>query len=122
MTDEAPQTENEAAGGQSLSTDVLGVNLGETMKQFDDSISLQKRGYGRVEVRKEGWMDGDVLTPYGIVTVYAQGDAENVPHTKLDFVWRGRLHIRNFNGKRYSARGIVTKAMEFATEIAAPNV
>lgn len=92
------------------------------MKQFDDSMSLQKRGYGRVVVRREGWTDGEVLTPYGIVTVYAQGDAENSPHTRLDFVWDGRLYMRNFDGKRYTARALVTKAMEFATEIAAPNV
>lgn len=91
------------------------------MKQFDDSMSLEKRGYGRIEVRKEGWTDGEVLTPFGIVTVYAQGDAENVPHTRLDFVWNGRLYMRNFGDKRYSPRGIVTKAMKFAAEIAAPN-
>ena len=91
------------------------------MKHNDDSMSLARRGYGRIEVRKDGWTDGEVVTPFGIVSVYAQGDAENQPHTRLDFAWNGRLYMRNFDGVRYSPRGLVTKAMQFASEIAAPN-
>ena len=90
------------------------------MKQHDDSMQLGKRGYGRIDTTK-GYADGEVLTPFGIVSVYAQGDQQNAPHTRLHFVWYGRLHMRSFSGKRYSPRGIVTKAMEFAREIASPN-
>lgn len=90
------------------------------MKQTDDSMKLGKRGYGRINT-KNGYTDGEVLTPVGIVSVYAQGDDQNVPHTRLDFVFDGRLYMRNFIGKRYSPRGLVTKALEFADEIASHN-
>lgn len=75
------------------------------------------KGRGRVSERKEGWTEGDVVTPHGIVSVYAQGDDKNVFITRLDFAWKGRMHIRSFQGKRYSPRGIVTKAKAFAKEI-----
>ena len=87
------------------------------MKIFDDSMKVQKDGFSRTEDRG-GWTDGEIVTPWGIVSVYAQGDAENANHTRLDFVHAGRLHMRNFHGKRYSRRGIKTKAMQFAKEIA----
>lgn len=90
------------------------------MKHNDDSMSLARRGYGRINVHKDGWTDGEVVTPFGIVSVYAQGDDENRPHTRLDFAWDGRLYMRNFDGRRYSPRGLVTKAMQFASEIASP--
>lgn len=83
---------------------------------FDDSMTVN-RAFSRIEVRKEGWTDGEVLTPHGIVSVYAQGDDDHRPHTRLDFVHNGRLYMRNYPGKRYSPRGLVTKAREFAEEI-----
>lgn len=87
------------------------------MEFFDDSMKVQKDGFSRTEDR-ENWTDGEVVTPWGIVSVYAQGDENTTKHTRLDFVWGGRLHMRNFSGKRYSKRGIKTKAMQFAKDIA----
>lgn len=86
------------------------------MQIHNDSFSC-KKPFGRVRIVKEGWTDGDVVTPSGIVGVYAQGDKENYHMTRLDFVFNGKWHIRCFHGKRYSPRGLVTKANQFASEI-----
>lgn len=63
------------------------------------------------------WTEGTVRTPHGIVEVYAQGSERSFRVTRLDFVWEGRVHVRSFRGKRYSPRGIVTKAKEFARHV-----
>ena len=84
------------------------------MYEYNLSIG---RGWGNITTRKEGWTEGTVTTPHGLVSVYAQGDEENVYITMLDFAWKGRMHVRSFQGKRYSPRGIVTKAKVFAKEI-----
>jgi|GEM_PF-2930169 len=86
------------------------------MKMYDDSISVGSV-HSQVKLNPNGWTDGCVLTPHGIVYTYAQGDDTNVDHTRLDFVYAGRLYMRNFSGKRYSPRGIVTIAKRFAKEI-----
>lgn len=87
------------------------------VKVFDDSMAIG-RGFGRVENRNgNAWTDGEVVTKHGIVSVYAQGDAESHYHTRLDFAWKGRLYMRNFPNKRYSKRGLVTLAVKFAAEI-----
>lgn len=88
------------------------------MEIYDDSMSIGKRGFSRIEVRKEGWTDGEIATPWGFVSVYAQGGENHFYHTRLDFICKGRLYMRNFSGKRYTPRGITTKAMRFAKEIA----
>lgn len=87
------------------------------MKETDDSMAVGKAGYSRVNGGKE-WTDGEVATPWGFVVVYAQGDEQHYHHSRLDFIHRGRLYIRNFSGKRYTPRGLKTKAMQFAREIA----
>jgi hypothetical protein len=89
-----------------------------TQTVFDDSMALQ-RPHSRISVGQppRGWTDGAVFTCHGIVLVYAQGDDEYTHHTRLDFVWQGRLYMRDFNGKRYSPRGLVTLADRFAAEI-----
>ena len=87
------------------------------MKVSDDRVSTGKRGFGRTE-NNGGWIDGEVVTPFGIVSVYAQGDDEHLFYTRLDFAHKGTLYVRKFDGKRYSPRGLVTKAYEFAKGIA----
>lgn len=87
------------------------------MKQRDESISLHNRSFGRIEVRKAGWTDGEVVTPHGIVSIYAQGDGDHDSYSRLDLALGGRLYIRNFFGKRYTPRGLITKATQFASEI-----
>lgn len=65
----------------------------------------------------EDWTEGTIATRYGIVSVYTQGDARVEHYSRLDFARDGRLYTRNFEGKRYSHRGLVTKAKEFARQI-----
>lgn len=84
---------------------------------FDDSIGVGKTGYNRTEERKEGWLDGEVATPWGFVVVYAQGDDKHTHVTRLDFIHNGRQYMRTYNGKRFTKRGVKTKAMQFAREI-----
>jgi hypothetical protein len=91
------------------------------MDIYDDSMSFDKHGFSRIEVRKEGWTDGEVATPWGFVSVYAQGDDNHYYHTRLDFIHNGRLYMRNFSGKRYTPRVIKTKAMRFAKEMVLSN-
>ena len=85
--------------------------------EIDDSSFSIGNGFSRIEIRHEGWTDGEVVTPHGIVSIYAQGDKKYDCHTRLDFAHNGRFFVRFFSGKRYSKRGIVTKAKEFAREI-----
>jgi hypothetical protein len=90
----------------------------EGMTILDDDYSVEKTGFSRTEERREGWLDGEVATPWGFVVCYAQGDKNNVNHTRLDFIHDGRLYTRSFLNKRFTQRGIKTKAMQFAKEIA----
>lgn len=85
---------------------------------FNDSIKVNKNGFSRTEERKEGWMDGEVATPWGFVSIYAQGDDTHSHVTRLDFIHNGRQYIRTFSGKRFTKHGVKTKAMQFAKEIA----
>ncbi|MFZ5698760.1 MAG: hypothetical protein ACOY9J_08630 [Pseudomonadota bacterium] len=87
------------------------------MKVYDDTLAVS-RAYSRISVRNEGWTEGTVLTPHGIVIVYAHGDESHSHHSRLDFIWCGRLYMRNFSGKRYSPRGLARKAREFAETVA----
>jgi hypothetical protein len=84
---------------------------------YDDSMSISRPDGRRVSVHKEGWTDGEVMTPHGFVTVYAQGDENNTYHSRLDFIWQGRLYMRNFQKRRLTPRGLVTAAARFADEI-----
>ena len=86
------------------------------MEVFDSKFSL-KKPYGRIEEHIKGWDHGEVVTPCGIVSVYAQGDDENFYMTRLDFAHNNVQYSRSFHGKRYSHRGIVTKANQFAKHI-----
>jgi len=74
------------------------------------------RGYSSVCDRKDGWTDGEVLTPQGIVLAYAQGGEKQFHHTSLRMVVNGRVYHRSWN-KRYTKRGIARKAREFARDL-----
>jgi hypothetical protein len=84
----------------------------------DDSVSLSGRAVNRITRDPRGWIEGPVLTPDGIVHCYAQGDEQNENHTRLDFVWQGRLYMRQFPKVRMTARGMATAAGRFAREVA----
>lgn len=86
------------------------------MKIFDDSLKINKCE-GIISRNPKGWSEGDVLTPNGIVSVYAQGDSECDHLTRLRFIRNGRIYFRTFIGKKYSNKGIVTKAKQFVDEI-----
>lgn len=89
------------------------------MKVTDDSYAIGKQSHGYGIFRhKSGYDDGHVLTPWGYVLVYAQGSATECHVTRLTFCHGGRAHSREFKGKRYSLRGMVTKAHKFAQEFA----
>ncbi len=87
------------------------------MEIYNYSISVGKTGFNSTEERKEGWLDGEVVTPWGFVRCYAQGDDKSSHHTRIDFIFNGVMYSRNFSGKRYTKRGIKTIAFQFAKEI-----
>lgn len=77
---------------------------------YDDRISIPSAS-GTLMENSGGWVDGEVLTPLGIVSVYAQTNC-----TYLRFVVNGQLHLRTFS-KQYSNRFIVTLADRFTKEM-----
>ena len=89
------------------------------MEIRDDGIAVGK-GWGDVlHNAAYDYHYGTVVTPHGIVIVYAQGDGNAYNHfSALDFVHGGRWHSRAFDGKRYTPRGLARKAKQFAREIA----
>ena len=89
------------------------------MKYLDDKVSA-KKPFGRMRRNPDGWTDGEVVTPNGIVSVYAQDD-EKFHLTRLDFAYEGTLYMRSWD-KRYSPRGIVTKAYQFTQDIIKLNL
>lgn len=86
-------------------------------KVYDESMSLRGSLVSRIKITPEGWTDGEVLTPHGIVSVYAQGDDLHHYSSRLDYVVNGRLHMRNFNNVRLTPRGLATAARKFAAEV-----
>jgi hypothetical protein len=58
---------------------------------------------------------GTIFTPVGFVAVYTQGGDD--PYTSLDFIHEGRAYSRNFDGKTFTERGLVTVAHRFAKGI-----
>lgn len=88
------------------------------MKIINTSSPITKYGYNLVNIRpRDGFTKGVVMTPWGIVDAYAQGDDKHRHNTSLIFIFDGRIHRRGFEGKRYTPRGIKTKAMQFAKEV-----
>jgi hypothetical protein len=90
------------------------------MMKIEDWNFRVSRCTGNISLSaKYDYLDGTVSTPHGIVSCYAQGDKSSYRFSSLSFIYRGIDYRRNFNGKRYSSRGLVTKAKEFANEIIA---
>lgn len=80
----------------------------------DSSWRVYQR-WSRLEVR-ENVTEGAVMTRDAIVKVFAFGG--KAPATHLTVCRDGREHCRWYKGKRYTPRSIVTKAKQFAREIA----
>ncbi len=88
-------------------------------KYFDDSLKIVGT-IGRISsAPRYAYDEGVVCTKHGIVWVYAQGrDGGNDHHSRLDFVYRGRLYMRSFNNVRFSRLSLARMAVKFAKEIA----
>lgn len=84
-------------------------------KQADDSLRIQ-HAFGRID-ECHGYRSGIILTPHGIVYGYSQKEG---PHAMLDFVCRGRLHMRTFK-RDFTARGLAAKASQFAKQLTHRN-
>jgi hypothetical protein len=59
---------------------------------------------------------GEILLRCGVVLAYAEDK-----FTSLRIIRNGRVYYRAWHGKRYSRRGMVTKAREFAKDVARLN-
>jgi hypothetical protein len=74
------------------------------------------RPFNRIFRHPDGYLDGCVVTEHGIVQVYSQGSKLETPSTSLSFAFNGRFYCRSIN-RRFTSRGLVTKASDFAAEI-----
>lgn len=72
--------------------------------------------WNRVWKHPDGYLEGCVITPHGIVAVYSQGSATETPSTNLTFVYGGRVYQRTIP-KRYTKRGLVTVANRYAGDV-----
>jgi len=67
----------------------------------------------------ETYDEGIVETKYGSVSVYMQGDDKYNKISRMDINVNGIVFVKQFD-KRYTKRGIVTKANQFAKEMHNP--
>jgi hypothetical protein len=87
------------------------------MKIRDDRMALGHT-VGRIYLRGDAprqWLDGTVLTKHGIVDVQAEPVKK---WSRFDFVWRGVLHMRTFEGGAATKRGLARVAATFAAAVA----
>jgi hypothetical protein len=73
------------------------------------------RGYSNWFKRNE-YIEGDVQTKHGTVSVYIQGCEKHSNITTLRFNNLGRMNVRTHR-RRFSTRGAATLAKRFAEEI-----
>jgi hypothetical protein len=62
------------------------------------------------------WIEGSVLTIFGIVLAYSQGGNGNANHTTLEFVCNRRCYVRSWE-RRYTKRGVSRLAKQFAEDV-----
>jgi hypothetical protein len=62
------------------------------------------------------WNDGTILTEYGMVDCMAQGSSNFTPHSRFDFVHKGKCYSRSYD-RRFTKRGLSMIAKRFAKEI-----
>ena len=88
------------------------------MKTTDESWKVSGNTGLLISFDKEyNYLEGTVTTPYGMVSVYSQGDEKSSAYTRLDIVINGRQFSRSIY-RRYTQRGLVVVAGRFAEEIA----
>ena len=66
----------------------------------------------RNETQSGYWYGGDVVTEFGIVSIYGEAG-----HSRFDFAWKGRHYLRHENRGR-TPRGLAIEATKFARRIA----
>ena len=84
-----------------------------------ERYKIPKGGFNNIRTVEGGessYLHGAVTTPHGIVDCYAQGGLKVFEYSYLWFVFGGFRHARRFK-KRYTARGLHTKAIQFAREV-----
>lgn len=88
------------------------------MSQYSFTVT---NSIGRVywkEASGAKYLEGCVITPYGIVSMYSQGhDLACDKHTHLDFVLDGRCHSLSIK-RAFTAKGCAIVAGRFAKQIA----
>lgn len=92
----------------------------KTKPKFTSDSMAMRHAFARLRTlgrTPRTWINGEVATPYGFVSVYAQSpdDGRNV-YTRFDFIHKATLYMRYFK-RTFSERGTTTKARQFAKEI-----
>jgi len=82
-----------------------------------DSAVPLRRTYNRLHVRPDGFIEGSIVTPHGIVDVVAGDGAPQCDwYAALDMVISGYHYTRIFIGRPMTKRGLSVKANQFARE------
>lgn len=85
-------------------------------KYRDDESKVYGKGFTRWGSEQNGYQTGTRITTHGIVDIYTQyGDGWD-KYTRIDFVWKGRMYMRNFD-EPLSKKKIAQLSNEFAHEI-----
>lgn len=83
------------------------------MRTFTDISRAGTQGFGLYHHDSDngGWVDGAVVTPFGIVAVMSQKD-----FTRIDFVWQGIHYTKSmhYNGPPKTKRGLTVLGAKFA--------
>jgi hypothetical protein len=90
-------------------------------KVWDESMGVRNawaRSLRVIDGVAGPYMDGDVGTPHGFVHVYHEWADHREPVARLDVCRDGRMFMRNYSGRRYTEKALVTMASRFAREIA----
>lgn len=83
----------------------------------DDVSKVIGKGFTRWHAQQDGYIQGVKVTPHGIVDIYCQDADGYLAITRLDFVWKGVLYMRNWE-QCFSKKKVAQLCNEFAKEIA----
>jgi hypothetical protein len=88
---------------------------------FDDTSKVSGHGFTRWNPFIDNYDSGLKITPHGIVDITCEKPGPEFKYseyTRLDFVYKGRLYMRNFRGQSFNRKKLAQLANEFAREIA----
>lgn len=85
------------------------------MNKWD--VKVRRNSSGGISPHPHGWISGEVHTPFGIVSVYSQGDDDTYPHSSYRIILGGRLYCYS-EDKQRAPRGLVAMAGRIARELA----